>query len=973
MVITIGIMCSLARCLSPIVLLLSPHASGADVRISPTPQKMSALGAMLTLSSAAKITGADAADGDAVRLLRERLAQGVQAGTIGEVVIGERGEPAVKEYEQDLPEISGAYKLMAKEGRLVIVGHDARGTFYGMQTLRQLLDADANPADLPAVEILDYPDVSFRGVVEGFYGTPWTHENRLSQFAFYGRHKLDTYIYGPKDDPFHSSPNWRKPYPEKEAARIRELASVALANKVNYVWAIHPGKDIRWTPEDYQAVKDKFQSMYDLGVRSFAVFFDDISGEGTNPEKQADLLNWLNREFVKPKGDVTPLIMCPTEYNKSWANPKKGGYLEILGDTLDPSIQVMWTGDRVIADFDKPVLEWINPRIKRKSFIWWNYPVTDYARNHLLMGPVYGNSADIGEMMSGFVSNPMELAEASKVALYGVSDYAWNVKAYDSQRAWEGAIKEVMPEVAGAFRTFCAHNCDVGPSVHGYRRDESVEIKPSVTAFLDSHRKGKADAAAIAELRAEFKRIAEAPAAIRAGAENPRLIEEISPWLDGFEQLGVAGQAAMDGAQATDKNGIWAAYARASEAMDRMTEMDRTLNHNPYQPGVRTGSLVLVPLVQEVLKTSSAKILTAASGKPVTARRPISNSSTREGMEKMVDGEEATYYESQQVQKEGDWFGMDMGAEIPVSTLALVMGRRDGDRQIVLKGQWEISTDGESWKALGEPTAGERVSWEGRPVHARQVRYRVVQTAKPDGSKNDGWCAIRRLDVNPMEMLPNWRTSIKNLMEVPVRAQSGGFETSTQFEVFALTPGAEFVMVFPYPVSPAKIQLDLGVEESASLLKVERSEDGKAFQEISMQQGTGTSIEGNVEGRARMIGVRYIGKDKRDAKLAKFRVEMGAGGSGVSPLVDGSLDTSMVLKGRQVIEIPRQTRGVTLLFANGAGKSAKAGVASTRDGAVTPLGEVKGDLSEFVLPQDAAYLVLTDDTGEAKLREVVWR
>ena len=303
----------------------------------------------------------------------------------------------------------------------------------------------------------------------------------------------------------------------------------------------------------------------------------------------------------------------------------------------------MWTGDRVIADFDKPVLEWINPRIKRKSFIWWNFPVTDYVRNHLLMGAVYGNTADIGDMMSGFVSNPMERAEASKVALYGVADYAWNVKAYDPQRAWEGAIKDVMPKAAEAFRTFCAHNSDIGPSVHGYRRDESVEIKPSVTAFLESYRSGKADEASVQALRAEFKRMAEAPAAIRAGAENPRLIEEISPWLDGFEQLGVAGQAAMELVQASDKSEIWAAYARAAKAMDRLSEIDRTRNHNPYQPGVKTGSLVLTPLVQEVLKTSSAKILTAASGKPVTIRRPISNSTTQEGMEKMIDGEEATY------------------------------------------------------------------------------------------------------------------------------------------------------------------------------------------------------------------------------------------------------------------------------------------------------------------------------------------
>ena len=91
---------------------------------------------------------------------------------------------------------------------------------------------------------------------------------------------MNTYIYGPKDDPYHSSPNWRKPYPEKEAAQIKDLVKEAAANKVDFVWAIHPGLDIKWTDEDRMNVLNKFGMMYDLGVRSFAVFFDDISGEG---------------------------------------------------------------------------------------------------------------------------------------------------------------------------------------------------------------------------------------------------------------------------------------------------------------------------------------------------------------------------------------------------------------------------------------------------------------------------------------------------------------------------------------------------------------------------------------------------------------------------------------------------------------------------------------------------------------------
>lgn len=220
-----------------------------------------------------------------------------------------------------------------------------------------------------------------------------------------------------------------------------------MRTEVDFVWAIHPGQDIKWNQEDRDLLLAKFEKMYDLGVRSFAVFFDDISGEGTNPNKQAELLNYIDEKFVKVKPDVTPLVMCPTEYNKSWSNPK-GNYLTTLGEKLNPSIQIMWTGDRVISDITKDGIAWINARIKRPAYIWWNFPVSDYVRDHLLLGPVYGNDTQIADQMSGFVTNPMEHAEASKIAIYSVAGYAWNPEKYNSEQTWKDAIRTILPSAA---------------------------------------------------------------------------------------------------------------------------------------------------------------------------------------------------------------------------------------------------------------------------------------------------------------------------------------------------------------------------------------------------------------------------------------------------------------------------------------------------------------------------------------------
>ena len=244
--------------------------------------------------------------------------------------------------------VSGAYALQIGEKGISIVGYDERGAFYGIQTLRQLMESPfTQNGGLPYADINDWPDLPNRGVVEGFYGTPWSHQVRLSLIDFYGKFKMNTYLYGPKDDPYHSSPNWRLPYPEQEAKQIHELIEACKRNRVDFVWAIHPGKDIQWNEEDFQNLVHKFNLMYDLGVRDFAVFFDDISGRGANPTEQAKLLNRLTEEFVKAKGDVSPLTVCPTDYSKLWANPSENGNLAIYGRELEKNIKVFWTGSGI--------------------------------------------------------------------------------------------------------------------------------------------------------------------------------------------------------------------------------------------------------------------------------------------------------------------------------------------------------------------------------------------------------------------------------------------------------------------------------------------------------------------------------------------------------------------------------------------------------------------------------------------------
>lgn len=424
---------------------------------------------------------------------------------------------------------SGAYTLTIDKKGVNIHGYDDRGAFYGLQTLRQILESV--PADsLPMLAVNDYPSLPSRGVVEGFYGTPWSHAVRLSLIDFYGRNKMNTYIYGPKDDPYHSSPNWRLPYPEEQAANIRELVDACNRNRVDFVWAIHPGKDIRWDKQDYDSLVSKFEMMYDLGVRSFAIFFDDIEGAGTNPNRQVALLNQLTDDFVRTHKGVSPLAVCPTDYSRLWANPTENGANAIYGRTLYPEINVMYTGDVVCSDLTKDTMDFFNALIKRPGYYWWNWPVTDYARNYILQGPAYGldttlTSADV----TALVSNPMEHGEASKLALYGVADYAWNIPAFNSLDNWERGLRELMPECPEAYRTFAIHSCDTET---GYRRAESWET-PDIN--------GEWTPELIEEMRKEYTEAIMAADVIRRDCTDALLLQELDPWLTEFKKLGERG------------------------------------------------------------------------------------------------------------------------------------------------------------------------------------------------------------------------------------------------------------------------------------------------------------------------------------------------------------------------------------------------------------------------------------------------
>ena len=100
------------------------------------------------------------------------------------------------------------------------------GAFYAAQTPRPARRHGRRTC--PAWRSATGRAMRYRGSIEGFYGTPWSHADRLDQLDYLGAHKMNTYEYAPKDDPYHRE-RWRDPYPADKLAELGELVDRARA------------------------------------------------------------------------------------------------------------------------------------------------------------------------------------------------------------------------------------------------------------------------------------------------------------------------------------------------------------------------------------------------------------------------------------------------------------------------------------------------------------------------------------------------------------------------------------------------------------------------------------------------------------------------------------------------------------------------------------------------------------------------
>ncbi|XP_018023527.1 protein O-GlcNAcase isoform X2 [Hyalella azteca] len=269
------------------------------------------------------------------------------------------------------------------------------------------------------------------GVVEGFYGRPWTPEQRKDLFSKQEKWGMNCYLYAPKDDYKHRA-YWRELYTVEEAEHLQALITEARSNNIVFYYAISPGLDIAYSSQkEIAALKRKLEQVQQLGCGAFALLFDDIDPEMSGADKevyqsfahaQVSVANEVYGHLNQPK-----FMFCPTQYCSTRAVPtvQTSEYLNTLGSKLAPEIDIMWTGPKVISKvLTVEHIREVSAVLRRPPVIWDNLHANDYDQARVFMGPFCGRSPSLIPLLRGVFTNPNCEYGPNFVAINTLSQWA---------------------------------------------------------------------------------------------------------------------------------------------------------------------------------------------------------------------------------------------------------------------------------------------------------------------------------------------------------------------------------------------------------------------------------------------------------------------------------------------------------------------------------------------------------------------
>jgi len=408
---------------------------------------------------------------------------------------------------------------------------------YALNAIRAWLATDATE-----LELVDGPDFPVRGVIEGFYGKPWTHAQKLKGIEFFADCNMNTYFLAPKDDPLQRF-NWRSPFTSEYLLTTAELIELGKIHGIDFVLCVSPGLSVEYSSDaDVDAIVNRFKQLTDIGAKHFGMLWDDIASEMQHDSDNAKYAStaaahadFTNRVWEKliAYNQVAQLTVCPMHYAGRGNEP----YLIDLGRELKSRINLMWTGRSICSEYldiaDAVIFE---RNALRPALYWDNFPVNDGGlQANLYIGPIRGREKGLHKYSAGLLSNPMLQFEASQIPISTIGEYLWDTEQYSPDEAWERALVKLIPhdEDRLALRHFL--RTSLGTTVGG---DPAPDLRKLFRAGVTAWRAGDMPQAAEIFSNEGKASLANRKYLSTPNFSYPELITEIEPWLVKYQAGG---------------------------------------------------------------------------------------------------------------------------------------------------------------------------------------------------------------------------------------------------------------------------------------------------------------------------------------------------------------------------------------------------------------------------------------------------